>query len=165
VSEQGKYQYDIFISYSHRDRVWVKDELMPRLENAGLKVCIDYRDFKYGLASQINMEEAAKNSRHTIAVLTQKWVDSDWSQFEALTATLKDPVGRQQRLIPLLREDCSIPDRIQLRTYADFRSLSEQTWQYSLVNFDRRAMPLLKHPHPNLSSYRHKILSLSTAHN
>src|SRR4029453_12588347 len=35
---------------------------------AGLKVCIDYRDFKLGLASQINMEEAAKNSRHTIAV-------------------------------------------------------------------------------------------------
>src|SRR5262245_10804612 len=122
VSEQGNYTYDVFISYSHHDRMWVTDELLPRLENAGLKVCIDYRDFKLGGFVELNMEEAAKQSRHTLAVVTQNWVDSDWSQFEALTATLKDPVGRQQRLIPLLREDCSIPDRIQLRTYADFRS-------------------------------------------
>src|SRR5215475_266283 len=102
MSETTEYQYDVFISYSHCDRAWVEDELLPRLEKADLKVCIDYRDFKYGLAIQINMEEAAKNSRHTIAVLTQNWVDSEWSQFEALIATLRDPIGRLQRLIPLL---------------------------------------------------------------
>jgi hypothetical protein len=132
MSEQGKYKYDIFISYSHRDRAWVTSELLRRLEDAGLKVCIDYRDFTLGLSSQINMEEAAKNSRHTIAVLTQKWVDSDWSQFEALITTGTDPIGRLQRLIPLLREDCTIPDRIKFRSYADFRAPDEQVWQYLL---------------------------------
>ena len=40
------------------------------------EVCIDDRDFIYGLASQINMEEAVERSRHTVAVLTKTWVDS-----------------------------------------------------------------------------------------
>ncbi len=129
MSETTEYQYDVFISYSHLDRAWVEDQLLPRLEKANLKVCIDYRDFKYGLASQINMEEAAKDSRHTIAVLTQNWVNSEWSQFETLITTLRDPIGRLQRLIPLLREDCSLPERIEFRTYADFREVNEQIWE------------------------------------
>jgi hypothetical protein len=73
VSEQGNYKYDIFISYSHRDRAWVTSELMPRLETAGLRVCIDDRDFKYGVASQINMEDGIEQSRHVVAVLTPNW--------------------------------------------------------------------------------------------
>ncbi len=40
--------YDIFISYSHLDSEWVKDWLVPRLEAAGLSVCIDYSDFEIG---------------------------------------------------------------------------------------------------------------------
>jgi len=76
------------------------------------------------------MEEAAKNSRHTIAVLTQKRVDSDWSQFEVLITTAIDPIGRLQRLMPLLQENCEIPERLKFRSYADFRSPDEQTWQH-----------------------------------
>ena len=37
MSETAAYQYDVFISYSHRDRPWVQDELLPRLEKAGLR--------------------------------------------------------------------------------------------------------------------------------
>ncbi|MGE0684496.1 MAG: toll/interleukin-1 receptor domain-containing protein [Candidatus Binatia bacterium] len=128
MAKTSAYQYDVFISYSHLDRPWVEQELLPRIENADLKVCIFYRDFRIGLFSQINMEEAAKNSRHTIAVLTQNWVDSDWSQFGALVAILNDPVRRSQRLIPLLLKDCRLPERIRLRTYADFRVVDEQAW-------------------------------------
>ena len=50
----------VFISYSHQDREWVENWLMPRLEEAGLEVCIDFRDFKIGRASVLNMEEAVE---------------------------------------------------------------------------------------------------------
>ena len=43
-----EFAYDVFISYSHRDKAWVRGELLPRLESAGLKVCVDYRDFRIG---------------------------------------------------------------------------------------------------------------------
>ena len=41
MAETQEYRYDVFISYSHADKAWVHGELLPRLEEAGLKVCID----------------------------------------------------------------------------------------------------------------------------
>ena len=46
MAETQEYRYDVFISYSHADQAWVCGELLPRLEEAGLKVCIDQRDFR-----------------------------------------------------------------------------------------------------------------------
>ena len=45
MAETQEYRYDVFISYSHADEAWIEKTLLPRLEGAGLKVCIDYRDF------------------------------------------------------------------------------------------------------------------------
>jgi len=45
MAEPAEYAYDVFISYSHKDEAWVTQTLLPRLEAAGLRVCIDYRDF------------------------------------------------------------------------------------------------------------------------
>jgi hypothetical protein len=46
MSEQAdEYAYDVFISYSHDDKGWVRGELLQRLEAAGLKAYIDFRDF------------------------------------------------------------------------------------------------------------------------
>ena len=43
------YRYDAFISYSHRDKKWVHDELLPRLEQEGLSVASMVRDFEIGV--------------------------------------------------------------------------------------------------------------------
>jgi hypothetical protein len=77
-------QYDIFISYSHADGEWVRNGLLPKLEGAGLKVCIDYRDFELGVPSLVNMEHAVEQSLYTLAVLTPNWVVSEWTEFESL---------------------------------------------------------------------------------
>jgi hypothetical protein len=42
---------DVFVSYSHTDTAWVWDWLRPRLEAAGLRVCLDPRDFDVGVPS------------------------------------------------------------------------------------------------------------------
>ena len=31
------YEFDVFISFSHKDAEWVTDVLLPRLEKTGLK--------------------------------------------------------------------------------------------------------------------------------
>lgn len=120
MSNQGNYHYDVFISYSHADRPWVWDELLPRLEQAGLRVCIDDRDFEIGTPSLTNMERAADSSRHTLAVLTPEWVQSQWTEFESLLVGVTDPAGRRQRLLPLMLKSCNLPTRIAMLTYADF---------------------------------------------
>jgi len=117
---QAEYWYDAFISYSHVDTEWVQSELLPQLEKAGLKVCIDSRDFEIGVPSLVNMERAVDNSRHTLIVLTPAWVESQWTEFESLLAGTSDPAGRRRRLIPLMLKPCTLPTRIAMLTYADF---------------------------------------------
>ena len=115
-----EYQYDVFISYSHTDAEWVKEQLLPRLEQGGLKVNIDYRDFDIGAPSLVNMERAVDNSRHTLAVLTPAYVASDWTAFEGLLVGTIDPAARQRKLFPLLLKPCQPPRRIAALSYADF---------------------------------------------
>jgi hypothetical protein len=112
--------YDVFISYSHADATWVWDWLRPRLEAAGLHVCLDRRDFDIGVPSLVNMERAVDHSRHTLLVLTPAWVDSEWTAFEELLTQTADPAARRRRLIPLLLQPCQPPRRIAMLTYADF---------------------------------------------
>ena len=84
MASETDYRYDIFISYSHQDADWVWQKLLPRLEGAGLRVCIDTRDFEIGTPSLVNMESAVDRSRHTLLVLTAAWVESEWTDFESL---------------------------------------------------------------------------------
>jgi hypothetical protein len=48
MSEPAANIYDVFVSYSHDDEEWVENTLLERLEAAGLRVCIDFRDFAPG---------------------------------------------------------------------------------------------------------------------
>jgi hypothetical protein len=78
--------YDVFISYSHADADWVGQWLVPRLKGAGLKVCTDRESFDVGVPSLVNMENAVAVSRHTLLILTEAWVGSQWTRYEALLA-------------------------------------------------------------------------------
>jgi tetratricopeptide (TPR) repeat protein len=120
MAEQTEYPYDVFISYSHADEVWVTGTLLPRLEGAGLRVCIDYRDFDPGRPSLVNMENAVERSRKTLIVLTPAWVESVWTTFEGLLIQTDDPAARRARMIPLLLKPCKPAKRIAMLTYVDF---------------------------------------------
>lgn len=120
VERDTEFAYDVFISYSHKDGEWVRGWLLPRLEDAGLRVCIDFRDFDVGVPCPINMERAVDNSRRTLLVLTPAWVESEWTDFEVLLTQTTDPAGRRRRLLPILLQPCQQPRRIAMLTCADF---------------------------------------------
>jgi len=54
------FQFYVFISYSSRDKAWVRGELLTRIEQAGLKVCVDFRDFRVGRSALLNMQDAVR---------------------------------------------------------------------------------------------------------
>jgi tetratricopeptide (TPR) repeat protein len=116
----------IFISYSHHDKAWVCEWLLPRLEAAGLKVLIDYRDFVVGAPVLVNIERSVEASRRTLLVLTLQWVASEWTNFESLLLQTGDPTGLRGRLLPLMLETCEPPKRLGIFTYADFRVPAER---------------------------------------
>jgi hypothetical protein len=128
------FKYDVFISYSHKDEAWADKVLRQRLEDAGLKVCVDYRDFEAGKMALLNMQDAAKESKHVVLVITRNWLNSEWSLFEALMGGIQDPAGLQKKLIPLLYEDGiqkDINPFISMRTWVDFtrKDREEIAWK------------------------------------
>lgn len=157
------YRYDAFISYSHKDAQWVQHWLVPKLEAQGLKIAIDYRDFEVGRSSMVNMERAVANSRHTVLVLTPNWVNSQYSDFEALLVQTDDPNGLQRRLLPLMLEPCVPPKRISILTYADFRD--KQQWEDELPHLiaaiqDEETLPERRPPVPPPSLWPKVVVGL-----
>lgn len=48
---QSDFAYDGFLSYSSRDKAWLRGELMTRIEWVWLKAFIDFHDFTRGTPS------------------------------------------------------------------------------------------------------------------
>ncbi len=119
------FAYDVFISYSSQDKVWVRGELLTRLEAAGLNTFIDFRDFDIGAPSVTEMERGVLTSRRTLLVLTPAYLASQWTEFENLMLQTLDPANRARRLIPLLKDRCELPTRIGMLTYVNFSDPTE----------------------------------------
>ncbi len=130
MSKHSDHHYDVFISYSHQDTDWVWQYLLPRLEGAGLRVCIDRRDFEIGTPTLVNMERAVDRSRHTLLVLTPAWVESEWADLESLLGGTGDPAGRRRKLFPIMLKECTPSSRISILTWADFTQPDEHVDQF-----------------------------------
>lgn len=127
----GRPGYDLFVSYDQSDREWVRRELLPRLESAGLNVIVDYRDFEIGAPKAVNIEQAVDNSRHTLIVMTPDWLASEWDQFASLLTSSADPAARRRKLLPLMLKPCAPPPLIEKLALdiADFTDPAEREMQ------------------------------------
>jgi hypothetical protein len=119
MSAPTQFTYDVFVSYSHADEQWVRDELWPKLEGAGLKIS-DYLEFELGVPKIVNIERAIEASRKVLLVLTPDWIASEWANFELLVIQTDDPSSRMRRTLPLLLKPCDMPKRLSILTHADF---------------------------------------------
>ncbi len=100
------YEFDVFISYSSLDKVWVRGELLNRIEQTGLKGFIDFRDFTRGEWSINEMTRAVTISRKTLLILTSSYCKSEWCKHERLILQTLSPANRDLRLLPLLKTEC-----------------------------------------------------------
>ncbi|XP_066245494.1 protein toll-like [Euwallacea similis] len=80
--------YDVFISYCQKDEEFVKDHLLPGLESGEktYKVCIHERDWAPGEFISRQIFKSVRQSRRTLVVLTDSFLDSHWGKMEFLTA-------------------------------------------------------------------------------
>lgn len=127
--------YDVFISYSSKDKDWVRGELLTELENAGVTVFIDYRDFTRGAPSIKECERGIVECRWTLLVLTPNYVESGWTEIENIMAQSRDPANQQLRILPLMKAGCELPLRIASLTYIDFQPEADQNlaWRQLLT--------------------------------
>jgi tetratricopeptide (TPR) repeat protein len=108
----------IFISYASKDK-WVREWLVPKLEEFGIDVQADYKTFLFGKSSLENIEMAIENSHLTFFVITENWLTSEWTELESLILQTESPANRDLKYFVLKREECNIPKRLKPFTYVD----------------------------------------------
>src|SRR5206468_5516751 len=107
-----EYTYDVFVSYSQTDQDWVHDKLLPEFDKAGVRY-IDQLEFVLGRPKLIEIERAVRESRWTLLILTQSYLDSSWSQFDSILAGSYGLDTATWRTIPAIRATCELPMRLE----------------------------------------------------
>jgi hypothetical protein len=95
-------KYDIFLSYSQKDRLWVS-EFVSALRESGITEWFNVQDLRPGGRWQEKIQEALRQSSTLVVILSPNSVDSPWTFFE-LGAAIAD----EKRIIPVLCEDIEI---------------------------------------------------------
>ncbi|XP_064616096.1 toll-like receptor 4 [Liolophura sinensis] len=127
TAEENPFGYDAFVSYEDSDRTFIREQVIPRLErDAGLKLCIDKRDFIAGLYVTDNILHAIQNSRKTVIFLSQKFLKSKWCVYEMNMARMEGIHSGRDVLVMVLTEkiptsqlSAEIVDVIHNQTYIE----------------------------------------------
>lgn len=116
---------DAFISYQNADEAFAKKLAggieAYSLDGRRLKVFFAPWDIKPGTNIVAKMDEGLEKARFFIIVLSPQALQAEWPTAERAAAICKDPSGRLGRVIPALRQSCSIPPLLRFRNYLDFR--------------------------------------------
>jgi len=140
--------YDAYVSYCRDDAddtAWVTATLVPYLEQLGLVLCLEDRDFDLGGNRIEQIDHAVEHSRFTITVLTPAYQAGDYEEHEARLAAHLTVKSHTPRQIPLVRKPC------QLALHTTMTELLDVTRDAEVpAALDRLALMLRQPPRPRL---------------
>jgi toll-like receptor 13 len=103
-------EYDAFVSYSALDESWVLGTLCKRLEEhrPPLRLCLHHKHFTLGACISDNIIESVERSRHTIIVLSENFLESEWCLLEFRKAFHQTLLERTRHLIVVLMSNINL---------------------------------------------------------
>ncbi|XP_039951528.1 protein toll-like [Bactrocera tryoni] len=123
--------FDAFISYAHQDADFVNHTLLPQLEQCEppFRVCTHERNWLAGAYIPEQIIESVEQSRRTIIVLSQHFIESDWARMEFRTAHQCSLVEGRARIIMIKYGEITKSDLLdrELRAYLDMNTYLD--WQ------------------------------------
>lgn len=127
-----RFEYDAFVSFSRMDHDFVANELVPKLESGAkpFKLCLYYRDWsdRDNRSLTANILRSVENSRRTMVVLSENFLESNWGRLEFMIAH-RQPLseGRSSRVILILYGDVGPTDNLdpELRAYISMNTYIE----------------------------------------
>lgn len=111
----------IFISYSHEDRDFV-DQMAISLVRKKARVWIDRWELTVGDSLVDNIQNAIEKAGAIIIVLSKASTASEWCKKELSAGLIRELEQRKVVVLPVLKENCTIPLFLRDKIYADFRS-------------------------------------------
>jgi len=103
----------VFFSYSHEDKDRFVKSFANKLINQGINVWVDYLDMLPGdsLVEKI-FDEGIKEADVFILILSKNSIHSRWVR-EELNIGVINRISRDCKLIPILIDDCEIPEALK----------------------------------------------------
>ncbi|MBN8563651.1 MAG: tetratricopeptide repeat protein [Leptolyngbya sp. UWPOB_LEPTO1] len=115
---------DFFVSYNRHDKAWA-EWIAWLLEESGYTVVIQAWDFRPGGNFVLDMQRAASEAERTIAVLSENYLSSQFTQPEWASAFAQDPTGEKRSLIPIRIGGCSLTGMWATIVYVDLVEVDE----------------------------------------
>lgn len=102
----------VFVSYCSKQGEWVWDRLVPCLKAGGADVLIDRERFKIGKAVFRQMDDVQDQADRHVLVLSKDYLQSRPCKHEMARALALDPTFEKGLVLPVLRENCSMPLKV-----------------------------------------------------
>src|SRR5262245_24408455 len=114
----SEFAHDVFLSHNVQDKDRVRG-IAERLRSAGLKVWFDEGSIAPGDDIYLALERGLETSRTLVLFLSPAALGSNWVHLERSTVLFRDPTNSQRRFLPVLLEECQLPDAHARYRYID----------------------------------------------
>ena len=115
----------VFISYSHRDRAFV-DRLSLELLNHNVKLWRDEYQMSAGDSLTVRIRDAIDRASFLCVAVSDRSIVSEWVRREIEAGLLRASAEVGLTIIPLLLEDCELPEPLQDYIAVDFRNTFDE---------------------------------------
>lgn len=133
------YKFDLFISYSHKNRDEV-DFLVAELrhQHPALKIFLDRFELNPGMSWPQEIYAAIDTCHYVVAVYTPDYVSSKVCQHEFAIATYRQLNKDEQVLYPIFLYSADLPSSMGIIHYDDCREGDKQRLRAACTNIIRR---------------------------
>ncbi|CAC5413475.1 TLR8 [Mytilus coruscus] len=101
---RSKLKYDIYLSYSDDCFDWVKNVLIPKIENTWkMTMCIEDRDILAGIIRSDAISKSIHESKNILFIISKSFSEKTWGKFEIERAKYEKYTGHLQRIIVITR--------------------------------------------------------------
>lgn len=126
-----RFLYDVFISYSSKDRELVRD-LVGKLRADRIRVWFDEDEIKPGDSIPSKIDDGLEFARVLVLCMSEHTFGSDWTRFESNTFRFRDPLNKARRFVPLRLDSAPIRGALAQLKYVDWRP-STRAAEYSML--------------------------------
>jgi hypothetical protein len=112
--------HGIFLSHTGVDKPFVRRLREDLLERGVPRVWLDEAEIDIGDSLIAKIDEGMKLSRYIAVVLSKKSIDAPWVKKELDLAMNREITSGEVVVLPLLYEECELPEFLKGKLYADF---------------------------------------------
>lgn len=125
----------VFLSYTRTDKPFA-ERLSVDLKKIGLEVWLDAWEIKVGDSIIDKVDQALGSNDYFLIVLSPAALKSRWVKIELNTSFMRSLDNKNIKIIPILLQECEIPNIISDLKYADFTTDYQRGFNELMAGFD-----------------------------